>query len=116
MRNTNFDSTKLVTTNEERFSGTQSFLQEKAKHGEWDEISKQDVFVVELPDGHLAVVDGNHRVDVARQQNLPLPNIQVIENDADVRQLIQEKKIAYTKVTSVDQLRNLVARRVQQPL
>jgi ParB-like chromosome segregation protein Spo0J len=59
----------------------------------------------------LWVVDGNQRRDVAVEVGRPIDVI-VVETDADLLEVRGQAKTAYTKVTKVEQLKNILEPRL----
>lgn len=100
--------TSLIATNANEPSSerTRRFLTEEKDS--WDKLPP--VYAV-VENGQLLIVDGNHRRDFAAEEGLTLPEVIVLETDADWADAKKKLGTAYGKITTLEQLRRIIARR-----
>lgn len=107
------EPTSLVGTDkfDPKSSRALTFLQGTLQSKEWSSLPP--VYTVENGD-RLLVLDGNQRRNFAQEHSLLMPEVVVIETDADWMQVKERVETAYTKVTKVDQLLRLLRRRIEE--
>lgn len=106
MENVPPNSLMATNANEPHSERTNRFLLEQRDN--WNQLPP--VYAV-IENGQLLVVDGNHRRDFAVAEGLTLPEVVVLETDADWAEAKKKLSTAYGKITTLDQLRRIIARR-----